>query len=83
MTATLLIAAVPAWANEASDAGLITCWYNQNGKLTGSTPAEAGAKPGTTIQTAEGGDRAWNRTVVGDDASACPAKLPVSSIATQ
>jgi hypothetical protein len=79
LVAALLIAVAPVWANEPTVGGRTTCWYDQNGKLTGSSPAEAGAKPGTTVQMAAPGDRAWSRTVIGD-AGYCPAKLPVSSL---
>jgi hypothetical protein len=79
LATALLIAVIPAWASEAPTPALITCWYDQSGGLTGSTPAQPGTTPGTTTQTAAAGDRAWSRTVVGSDGRACPSRLPVSS----
>jgi hypothetical protein len=79
LAAALLIAALPALAENPPEPALIACWYDQSGKFTGSTPAEAGATAGTTIQTAASGARTWRHTILGGNAGSCPDKLPVSS----
>lgn len=57
-----------------------TCWYDENGALTGSEPAAADATVGSKTQVAASGAHAWKYTVAGSDQVACPAKLPVSTI---
>jgi hypothetical protein len=79
LAAALLIAVIPALAESPSQPARISCWYDQSGKFTGSTPAEAGATAGTTIQTAASGARTWRHTILGSSADLCPDKLPVSS----
>ncbi len=61
-------------------AELRTCWYDENGSLTGSEPAEADAAVGSKTQVAASGAHAWKYTVAGSNQLACPAKLPVSTI---
>jgi len=82
LAAALLIAAIPALAENPPELPLTTCWYDQTGKLTGSTPAEAGATAGTTIQTAASGARTWKHIILGGNVDSCPDKLPVSSAIT-
>jgi hypothetical protein len=70
-----------AIAAEPPQPEVITCWYNQNEQLTGSSAAPAGAVAGVKTQRNNGsGNHAWSYTIEGRDASACPAKLPVGSV---
>lgn len=68
-------------ADESSEGvALRTCWYDENGALTGSEPAAPDAKEGSKTQVAGSGAHAWSYTVAGANHAACPAKLPVSTI---
>lgn len=70
----LFALAAPALAQDA--APITTCWYNQDGKLTGTS---AGA-PGTHIRyvylTGRGGDKTWAYAIRSADAQECPARVP-------
>jgi hypothetical protein len=57
-----------------------TCWYDENGTLTGSEPAAGDATVGSKTQVASSGAHTWKYTAAGADEVACPAKLPVSTI---
>jgi hypothetical protein len=63
----------------AAGVSLVTCWYDEKGVFTGSAPAAKGVAAGTKSQAAASGPHAWSYTIEGNDGSACPAKLPVSS----
>jgi hypothetical protein len=76
-TVALAPAAPPATA-AAMQAGVTTCWYNDNQELTGSETAPPGAKPGTSAQVGSG-NHAWSYIISGHDGKLCPAKLPVST----
>lgn len=70
--------------NDTSEAtALRTCWYDENGRLTGSELAAADETIGSKTRVATSGAHAWKYTVAGADAVACPAKLPVSTISPQ
>ncbi len=72
-----------ALAIEPPSPDVITCWYNENQVLTGSSPAPSGAAAGVKTQHAGSGERAWSVTVEGRNAAACPAKLPISTISQE
>ena len=81
LVAAALLCALPTLAQVSPIEGqkiLTTCWYNENGELTGSQPAAPNARPGTTVHAAASAEHTWSHTVSGGSA-ACPAKLPVSS----
>jgi hypothetical protein len=68
-------------ADDTSESsGMRTCWYDENGSLTGSEPATADAKEGSKTQVADSGAHSWSYTVKGGNQVACPAKLPVSTV---
>jgi hypothetical protein len=67
----------------AASSDLLTCWYDENGHFTGSSPAQAGATEGTKTAGAASGSHSWSYTVAGHDPVACPDRLPVSSGAKQ
>jgi hypothetical protein len=87
MTSTLLLSLTTCMATMAS-AGeprseiteMRTCWYDENGTLTGSEPAADDAIVGSKNQVASSGAHTWKYTAAGADEVACPAKLPVSTI---
>ncbi len=78
LSAVVQTPAVQPAAAAAMQAGLTTCWYNDNQELTGSETAPPGAKPGTAAQ-AGSGEHAWSYIISGHDGKMCPAKLPVST----
>lgn len=70
----------PAMALGPPAPDVMTCWYNENEVLTGSSPAPEGSAAGVKAQHAGSGEHAWSYTVAGRDGSACPAKLPISTV---
>ncbi|GAA0542507.1 hypothetical protein FHS83_000272 [Rhizomicrobium palustre] len=79
LTAALLALsalAFPAMAEETPAPGVITCWYNDNGKLTGVTPASTSEHVNYLYNTGRGGDQAWAYAVHGAKTEDCPARRP-------
>ncbi len=78
-------AALQRVAEESSDTAALrtTCWYNEQGVLTGSEPAAEGVTPGSKSQVAASGAHSWKYTVAGGSHVSCPAKLPVSTVSSQ
>jgi hypothetical protein len=78
----LLAVAAPALAQSApqatarSEKALYTCWYSDEGKLTGVTPAAAGEIPHYLQLTGRGGDKAWAYAIRSADGHDCPAHRP-------
>ena len=56
--------------------GLITCWYNEKGKFTGSDSAAPGTKAGGPVRTGQSGDRTWSYTHEAKDGTTCPQTVP-------
>lgn len=77
--AFVLFTASPAASAESpvhvAASGLITCWYNEAGQLTGADTAAPGARPGPPVRRGSG-DYAWAYTIEAADGTACPRKLP-------